>query len=63
MTDMELLLERYELSVGRIREIADRQESADKYKEYFKRTAEFVMLAVQAYEKAGEGFCARQIKI
>lgn len=59
MTDMELLLERYELSVGRIREIADGQEVADKYKEYFKRTAEFAILAVQAYEKAGEGFFAQ----
>lgn len=59
MTDMELLRERYELSVGRVREIADRQESADKYKEYFKRTAEFAILAVQTYEKAGEGFFAQ----
>lgn len=47
---MEIITERYELSLSRIREIADAQEVACSYQEYFKRTADFILQAAQARE-------------
>lgn len=50
---MEILRERYELSCGRIREIAAVQEVSEDYKDYFKKVAEFVLLAADACDNRG----------
>lgn len=41
---MDIIEERYALSCGRVREIAALQDVALDYKDYFKRTAEFILL-------------------
>lgn len=51
---MDIITERYELSCDRIREIAAAQETADTYREYFKRTADFILQVVNTYENRGE---------
>ena len=56
MTDMSVIEERYELSCGRIREIAETQEVSEQYKDYFKKTAEFILLTADAYGKVRDGF-------
>lgn len=45
---MDVIRERYELSCGRIREIAAVQETAADYKDYFKKVAEFILLVAGA---------------
>lgn len=51
---MNIITERYELSLGRIREIAAVQEVAGSYREYFKKTADFILQAADAYENLGK---------
>ena len=57
--DMNFIKERYELCVERIKEIVAQQEVPEKYREYFKSEAEFIistaemaaMVAADAYAK------------
>ncbi|MDE5697344.1 MAG: aminopeptidase [Lachnospiraceae bacterium] len=51
---MEVIRERYELSCGRIREIAAVQEVAEEYKDYFKKVAEFILLVAEACDNRGK---------
>ena len=51
---MEVLRERYELSCGRIKEIAAAQEVAKDYKDYFKKVAEFILLVAKACDDRGK---------
>lgn len=51
---MDLITERYGLSCDRIKEIANSQEVANDYKDYFKRTAEFILLVAETYENLGK---------
>lgn len=53
---MSFLEERYELSGERIAEIAKVQEVHEKYQDYFKRTAQFLLLMKDAYGKIQEGY-------
>lgn len=59
-SDMEIVKERFELSYERISQIADYSEHSDMmlalYEDYFKKTAEFVLLIVDTYNKVNEGF-------
>ena len=41
--DMNFIKERYELCVERIKEIVAQQEVPEKYREYFKSEAEFII--------------------
>lgn len=50
---MNMIEERYELSCERIREIAASQETDDRFREYFGRTAEFVLQVVDTYANMG----------
>lgn len=52
----EILIERYELCCERIKEISDKQEVIDKYKDYFKCMADFSSLIMDTYEKAKNGY-------
>ena len=45
--DLDFVKERYELCVERIREIAKAQEVPEKYREYFKKEAEFILVAAE----------------
>ena len=45
--DLEFVRERYELCVERIREIAKAQEVPEKYRDYFKKEAEFILAAAE----------------
>ena len=45
---MDILEERYALSCGRVREIAAMQDVALDYKDFFKKTAEFILLVADA---------------
>lgn len=51
---MEVLRERYELSCGRIREIAAAQEVAEDYRDYFKKVAEFILLVTDSCDNRGK---------
>lgn len=53
MTFME---ERYELSCERIEEIVRTQEVFDKYKDYFEKTAQFLLLMRDTRKRLQEGF-------
>lgn len=46
-TDMDFMKERYELCVERIKEIIQEQEVPEKYRDYFKSEAEFVLSTVE----------------
>lgn len=50
---MEVIRERYELSCGRIREIAAAQEVAEEYRDYFKKVAGFILLVAGACDNRG----------
>ncbi len=52
---MAVLDERFELCCERIYEIMQFQEISDKYREYFKRTAEFMIQVVGCYESVKNG--------
>ena len=45
--DMNFIKERYELCVDRIKEIANQQEVPEKYQDYFKSEAEFILSTTQ----------------
>ena len=45
---MDIITERYQLSCNRIREIATTQEVDKNYKEFFQRTANFILTVVNA---------------
>lgn len=51
---MEVIRERYELSCGRIREIAAAQDVAEEYKDYFKKVAEFILLVAETCDNRGK---------
>ena len=48
----EIWMERWQLAVCRIREIAEDPETAGKPGDYFKKTAGFVLLVLEALKKA-----------
>lgn len=50
---MSMIKERYELSCDRIREIAALQETEEHFREYFRRTAEFVLQVADTYADMG----------
>ena len=47
--------ERYELSMHRIKEIAKEQECKEPFADYFKKTAEFLLLIDQTVKMAKDG--------
>lgn len=51
---MEVIRERYELSCGRIREIAAAQEVAVEYRDYFKKVAEFILMVAETCDNRGK---------
>lgn len=51
---MDVISERYELSCGRIKEIAASQEVAADYKDYFKKVAEFILMVARACDNRGQ---------
>lgn len=53
---MEVIRERYELSCGRIREIAAAQEVAEEYRDYFQKVAGFILQAVKACDSTRNGW-------
>ncbi|MGN0505931.1 MAG: aminopeptidase [Lachnospiraceae bacterium] len=53
--ELELAAERYELSVGRIREIEKEQNVPERYRDYFKKQAEFILNTVQMAELVKNG--------
>ena len=58
MAETVVLQERYGLSCERIREIAKVQEVSTVYKDYFQRTAAFIVQVMETYERVQQGaFC------
>jgi len=53
--DMSFIRERYDLCVERIGEIVKQQEVPEKYQEYFRKEAEFIMTVAQMAELVTEG--------
>lgn len=53
---MEVIRERYELSCGRIREIAAAQEVAEEYRDYFQKVAGFILQVVKACDSTQNGW-------
>ena len=53
---MTFLEERFELSCERVEEIAGTQEVSDKYKDYFCKTAQFLLLMRDTNKKLQEGY-------
>ena len=53
---MTFLEERYELSCERIAEIAKTQEVFDRYKDYFGKTAQFLLLMKDTYQQVQAGY-------
>lgn len=53
--NLEFIKERYELCVERIREIAKVQEVPEKYRDYFKREAEFILATAELSELVAKG--------
>ncbi len=53
---MTFLEERYELSCERIQEIAQSQEVSEQYKDYFEKTAAFLLLMRDTAKSVQEGF-------
>lgn len=51
---MSMIIERYELSCDRIREIATSQETGERFREYFRKTAEFILQVVEIYDNLGK---------
>ncbi|MDE7322468.1 MAG: aminopeptidase [Lachnospiraceae bacterium] len=49
-----MITERYKLSCDRIREIAAVQEVAGIYKEFYRKTADFILLVADAYDNMGK---------
>lgn len=53
---MEVIRERYELSCGRIREIAAAQEVAEEYRDYFQKVAGFILQVVKTCDSTRNGW-------
>ena len=53
--DVEFIKERYELCVERIREIVKAQEVPEKYRDYFKKEAEFILATAELSELVAKG--------
>lgn len=53
---MEVIRERYELSCGRIREIAAAQEVAEEYRDYFQKVAGFILQVVKTCDSTRSGW-------
>ena len=53
--DMSFIRERYDLCVERIGEIVKQQEVPEKYQEYFRKEAEFIMTVAQMAELVTAG--------
>lgn len=51
---MDMIEERYTLSRERIREIAVSQEVTGQYRDYFKKTAEFILMVTDVYDSRGK---------
>lgn len=51
---MDMIAERYGLACGRIKEISVSQEVASQYKDYFKKTADFILQLIDIYENRGK---------
>ena len=47
--------ERYDLVLERITEIAKEQQTAEKYQDYFKKTADFICLTAQILQEENAG--------
>ncbi len=58
--DMTFIRERYELCVERIKEIAKLQEVPEKYQDYFKKEAEFIITVAEMAEMVATGAYAKQ---
>ena len=58
--DMTFIKERYDLCVERIKEIAKEQEVPEKYREFFKSEAEFILSVVEMAEMTEAGTYAKQ---
>jgi len=59
-TDMDFMKERYDLCVERIREIVQEQEVPEKYRDYFKSEAEFILSTVEMAKLVEEGSYTKQ---
>ena len=59
-TDMDFMKERYDLCAERIREIAEVQEVPEKYRDYFKSEAEFILSTVEMAKLVEEGNYTKQ---
>lgn len=55
MKQNELILERYELALARIKEIPDESICGEAYRDYFMQMAEFVLLMDRTYELVESG--------
>ena len=55
MAETVVLQESYGLSCERIREIAKVQEVSTVYKDYFQRTAAFIVQVMETYERVQQG--------
>lgn len=58
--NMSFIRERYELCIERIKEIVKVQEVPEKYQEYFKNEAEFLLVTAEMAELVAEGTYAKQ---
>jgi len=58
--EMSFIKERYELCAERIKEIAEVQEVPEKYREYFKNEAEFIISTMEMAELVEAGTYAKQ---
>lgn len=53
---MDMVTERFKLSCDRIGEIAAVQEVAGVYKEFFEKTAKFILMVTDAYDNMGKSY-------
>ena len=58
----DLILERYELSKERIREITEEQQVPEPYGTYFRRTAAFLAMTAKAFEEDRGGWDLEQYR-
>ncbi len=55
LKEKEELQERWQLAGDRIRELAEKPETDGKFGDYFQRTAEFLLLTIETWEKVADG--------
>lgn len=55
MENMEIVQERYGLSMERIREIREEEAVASSFADYFRKTSEFLLMVNQVYEELKSG--------